>query len=215
MTCAEFESRLDDYVDGSLDEASFQELESHLAGCAACRARERELRALLAEAACLPRRIAPPRDLWPGVAARIGRGGQIVAWSRGLWRPGLLAAAAAILGAIAGGTLLRPPPAAAPGPDPATLAVPVAAELPLELVEAEAAYTRAASDLRNALEARRDTLGPNTLRVLDQNLATIDAALDEIRAALAKDPTSAELGRMLRGAHKRKLDVLQRIARLT
>jgi anti-sigma factor RsiW len=216
MSCAAFEDRLDDYVDGALDEASFQDVEAHLAGCAACRERERELRALLAAAAALPRTVAPPRDLWPGVAARLGRP-RVVAWPRlPSGRPALLAAAAVLLAAVAGLALLRGSrPAAPPGPGTAALAVPAAAGLPLELVEADAAYTRAASDLRGALEARRAVLAPDTLRVLDRNLDAIDAALGEIRAALAKDPTSVELGRMLRTAHKRKLDVLQRVARLT
>jgi len=41
MTCDEAVDRIDDYVDGALDEAAFQEMELHLAGCAECRAEER------------------------------------------------------------------------------------------------------------------------------------------------------------------------------
>ena len=53
MTCDDVRTRLDEYVDGDLEEAAFQEVELHLSGCAACRQEERELRALLAEAAAL------------------------------------------------------------------------------------------------------------------------------------------------------------------
>jgi anti-sigma factor RsiW len=207
---------LDDYVDGALDEAAFQELEAHLAGCAACRAQERQLRALLAEAAALPRQIAPPRDLWPGVAAQLGRKAQVLAWSRSLWqRPALLAAAAAVVVAVAGVALRQRESPATRGAAADAFVLPAAAGLPPDLAFAEAAYAQAASDLRSALEARRDELAPDTLRIVDQNLQAIDSALDEIRAALAKDPANADLARLLRGAHKRKLEVLQRIAHLT
>ena len=45
MTCNEAEDRLDDYVDGALAESEFQEMELHIASCAACREQERRLRA--------------------------------------------------------------------------------------------------------------------------------------------------------------------------
>ena len=41
MSCEQVSSRLDEYVDGDLDEASFQEIELHLGGCAECRQQER------------------------------------------------------------------------------------------------------------------------------------------------------------------------------
>src|SRR5262249_59112171 len=65
MTCERVRDTLDDYVDGLLSEADFQEVELHLASCAECRHEERLLRALLAQAAALPRELAPGRDLWP------------------------------------------------------------------------------------------------------------------------------------------------------
>ena len=71
MSGAHVVERLDDYVDGTLSEAEFQEVELHLAGCADCAAEHAFLRELLSEAARLPRGIAPPNDLWPGIAARL------------------------------------------------------------------------------------------------------------------------------------------------
>ena len=71
MTCETVATQLDEYVDGLLAEAEFQEIELHLAGCDACRREERLLRALLTQAAALPREIVPPRDLWPDVVARL------------------------------------------------------------------------------------------------------------------------------------------------
>ena len=81
MTCEQVATRLDEYVDGDLDEAAFQEIELHLAGCAECRQQERLLRALIAEAAALPEEIRPARDLWPEMAARLrgAEGARLVA----------------------------------------------------------------------------------------------------------------------------------------
>src|SRR5258708_15251166 len=72
MTCSEGEARLDGSVDGLLPGAEFQEMEVHLAGCPPCREQERRLRAVLAQAAALPKSLSPPRHLWPGIAERIG-----------------------------------------------------------------------------------------------------------------------------------------------
>ena len=86
MTCHELDERLDDYLDGALAGADAEAVVSHLAGCEPCRERERQLRQLLAHAAALPRSVAPPRDLWPGIAERIERGS---AWSAftASWQP--------------------------------------------------------------------------------------------------------------------------------
>jgi predicted anti-sigma-YlaC factor YlaD len=93
MTCHELDLLLDDWLDGTLAGAKARQLESHLAGCAPCRDRERQLRQLLAHATALPRSMAPPRDLWPGIAERIERGST---WSAFLasWQPLALAARA-------------------------------------------------------------------------------------------------------------------------
>src|SRR5262249_43686764 len=99
MTCDEVRTKLDEYVDGELGEAAFQEIELHLAGCAECRGEERRMRALLARAAALPREIQPGRDLWPELAERLRRGdgaGVVLRPRVARWlQPMTLAAAAA------------------------------------------------------------------------------------------------------------------------
>ena len=72
----------------------------------------------------------------------------------------------------------------------------------------------ATEELMQALDARRGTMAPETRAVVDRNLKAIDAALDEIRAALRKDPSNAELARQLGNVHRRKIEVLQRVVRL-
>jgi len=70
------EARLNGYADGSLDAAARVAVEAHLASCAACRAEAAALAALLGAARALPRSIAPDRDLWGGIEARITAGSQ-------------------------------------------------------------------------------------------------------------------------------------------
>ena len=84
MTCQELDERLDDWVDGALPAAAAAEVEAHLLSCALCRERERRLRQVLAHAAALPRSVAPPRDLWPGIARQRRARAVVVVASRRL-----------------------------------------------------------------------------------------------------------------------------------
>ncbi|HYH79177.1 MAG TPA: zf-HC2 domain-containing protein [Longimicrobium sp.] len=63
--------RLDDFACGELPDIERVRVQRHVEGCAECQAEVREIQSLLAEAAALPRGIAPPRDLWAGIAARL------------------------------------------------------------------------------------------------------------------------------------------------
>jgi len=222
MKCADALERLDDYADGSLSEAAFQELELHLATCAACRKEEHALRSLLAEAAALPHEVEPARDLWPGIADRIGGGGRtVVPFARRIpaWGFAALAAAAAVVVALST-PLLRStgPGTATPGdtlaarPSGSVVNVGFPSD-PLALQQAEAEYIRATKDLMTALDGRRASFAPETLAVVDANLRIIDKALAEIHEALRKDPASPELARMLSSTHRKKIDVLQRVLR--
>ena len=214
MTCDAILERLDEYVDGGLAEAEFQEVERHLADCAACRQQEKELRRLLALAAALPRALAPGRDLYPGIRERLEPQRVVsLASRRRVWLAPTLAAAATVLVAF-GATLFH---SAGPAPGSTGTAgrvVPVAAGLPADLAAVEVEYGRAASELREALDARRATLAPDTLEIVDRNLRTIDTALDEIRRALRQDPANPDLARMLRSTHRRKVELLQQVTRL-
>src|SRR5690606_3164317 len=62
---------LPDYVDDLLAPAERAAVEAHLDGCPACRTELEASRRLLADLAALPREVAPPRDLWDGIAARL------------------------------------------------------------------------------------------------------------------------------------------------
>jgi Putative zinc-finger len=212
MTCDEARDRIDDYVDGELDEAAFQEMELHLAGCAECRAEERSLRALLAHAAALPREMAPGRDLWAGVEARLDEARP--AWRRpgwAGWGAGLAAAAGVALALSA--ALHGPGPAGRSASGPSLVPAALSSASPVSAAERE--YARAAADLMSALEQQRDRLPPETLASVEKDLRSIDAALTEVRRALATDPANPGLNHLLTSTHQRKVEVLQQVLKLS
>ena len=221
MTCESVKERIDDYLDGELGEAEFQEVELHLAGCRACREEERGLRAVVAQAAALPRQQQPARDLWPDVAAEIARRQRFALVASAARRPSLWWAAGLAAAASVALVLWMVPHDSGrgdeiAGPGPAGRVQPAAAGAGLEgLEEAERDYERATAELMAALGARRASLSPETSAAIDENLRVIDQALAEIRAALERDPGSARLGRMLASTHQKKIETLRRVLKLT
>ena len=193
MMCSEWETRLNEYVDGTLTAETRALVETHLAGCAGCRAAVAELRALVAGAAALPKRIEPARELWTGVAARIGKRER--GKGKGWWRTALAAAAALVIGFAI--YRLLPSSPALDGPSGEGW----------EAVQAE--YDEAGAQLRDALASQRDRLEPATVALLQRNLGVIDAAIRESRAALARDPGNVELRGRVASAARAKVELLR------
>lgn len=198
---------LSSYLDGDLDARERATVESHLTACAACREILADLSAIKADAASVIELDAPPAaDLWPGVAARMQprqARGVSLSWMQAI-------AAAVVLVVLSGGAVwiaLRPAPGAAPAV--ATAEVPASDGAVPVADFGDAAYERAVSDLRDALEEGRNRLDPQTIQVLEKNLAAIDRAIDEARAALAADPVNVELNSYLAGMRRRKLELLR------
>ena len=98
---------------------------------------------------------------------------------------------------------------------PLPAAIPAAASPESTLNEAEADYDRATNALLATLRDHRDRLAPETIQSVEQNLAVIDEALAQVRAAMDKDPGNAELTRMLAATHRKKVDVLRRVVKLS
>ena len=215
-----YTDRLSDYLDGELPVAERQAVEAHLTGCSGCRATLDVLRRVVARAQGATDRA--PRDLWPGIAERIGATGTPVVSlaahraqrSVTLTLP-QLAAAAVLLVVVSGGGawLALRGPAAAPlvvAANP-TIVRPAASSLPSR---AELSYASAVTELEQALDAGRSRLSPATVTVLETNLARIDRAIAEARKALAADPANTYLNSHLADAMRQKLDLLQRAAAL-
>lgn len=220
MKCDEATLLLGEYRDGALPEAECHEVESHLSACVACREQERALAALLAEAAALPKELEPARDLWPGIAERIrARGGVLRFPGRRAWlgtRGWSLAAAAAVLAVVSSAVttmVVRQGEPVATAPAPGVLR-PVAGGTD-GLLEAEREYARATATLLQAVAERRGRLSPATRESVERNLLTIDRALAEIRDALRERPEDGALTQLLTSTHRRKLEMLQQVVKLT
>ncbi|MEO5589464.1 MAG: zf-HC2 domain-containing protein [Gemmatimonadaceae bacterium] len=70
------------------------------------------------------------------------------------------------------------------------------------------------ADLQQVLNARRDELDPATVKVVEDNLALIDAAVGQAKAALRRDPASGFLTDLLDGALQKKVELLRTAALL-
>jgi predicted anti-sigma-YlaC factor YlaD len=219
MKCHEALDRLDDLVDAALPEEERLAVEAHLASCPGCGRQEQRLQEILAEARELRRERTPSRDLWPEIAREIGAGnlvsGEFARPKASRWWMPALATAAAVLAVATTVAMLREGgmPFAVPGAETAT-AIPVSRGQ-VELLDAEQGYARAAAELLAALAERGDSLSPETRASVDRNLAMIDQAMKEIRAALEKEPGNRDLTRMLASTHRKKVDVLRRVVKLS
>src|SRR5438552_17689778 len=70
MTCDEFDAALPDYLEGTPDASAQGSVEGHLNECVRCASLLRDIENIRKEAAALPD-LAPSRDLWQGIEARI------------------------------------------------------------------------------------------------------------------------------------------------
>jgi len=198
MTGPHMELTLNEYVDGTLAARDRASVEVHLAECAACRTAVAELRALVAGAAALPNRIEPGRDLWATIDARIVQRATYNV-QRAFWR-GALAAAAVLVIALGVYRLLQPSTAHDSPAGQGWAAV-------------QADFDRASDELELTLATERERLRPETVALLERNLAVIDAAIAESRAALARDPANGELRRFFAAASRQKVELLRWVTR--
>jgi hypothetical protein len=170
--------------------------------------------------------------------------GRVLAGPSSWWRRRLdlslpqLAAAALVLALLSAGAMwlalgrspLRAPQggssplAASPGAtNPANTARPPLPEptaaMPSPYASAAAVnnprYDQAVAELEQALADGRGRLEPRTVHILEQNLRTIDRAIDEARRAVAADPANEWLRSHLAATMKRKVDLLRTATMLT
>lgn len=206
MNCADVRERLDGWVEETLGEEERAAVALHLETCEACRAEARGLEVFLAAAADLPREIRPPRDLWAGIDARLDRPEAVAPRAArrrpasGLPRWALVAAALALVVVTAAVTSIL------------TRRWDEAMALKLHPPgKEEARFLAASQELLVGLEDQE--LSPETMAIVRRNLEVIDAAIAELRAALARDPGNGELTRMLLATYQRKIDLLEQAAR--
>jgi len=236
--CEAFDALLPDYLESTLDAGTCADLEAHAAGCARCGALLRELSAVTRDARALPA-LAPARDLWPDIAARIeapvvelaapgAREAGVRTARQPRWAsPPWLAAAAAVLVAVTAGityvaaTRFGPGRAPMVAQNPAA-SVPGAAASGVRPVSGSATapipvqrvYDQEIARLDAIVRDKRTQLDSSTIAVIEGNLAIIDAAIAQSRAALAKDPKSRLLTDQLNNALGQKVELLRTAALL-
>lgn len=228
----ELEARLSEYLDGDLSPSVAREVEAHIEGCGACRDVLAGLAAVRERAGSLEDR-APGRDLWPGIRAvverptvidldarrdRARRAGRTARrdtrsrYRRGVFLslPQLAGAAAALTVLAAGGAWALARASGVPAPAPAAR-VPATGEVQPASTGGSRFAEQAdeVARLQEALEKGRDRLDPNTIRILEKNLALIDQAIRESVEALAVDPENPFVEEHLRRSWERKVTYLR------
>ena len=217
-----FTNQLSEYIDDDLTAAERQCVEAHLTDCEACRTTVAELRRVIARAANL-KDSAPLNDLWPGINSRIGTGSKarVSPFRRAIsarlsFTIPQVAAAGLTLMVLSGGLVYM-----ARSGDPRADVQPIRAQVQEEEAAvtpanfADKHYDAAIVELERTLNEGRKSLDPETVRVLEQNLAAIDRAIDQCRRALESDPSNVYLNTHLADARQRKLVLLRRATALT
>lgn len=197
---------LNDYADGSLPISQQRVVESHISSCRSCREFVEAVRQLRTAVRTLPP-LTPPRHVWTRLERTLRASGATRTSTRWQW----LAAAAALLVAVLGGMKLadlrRPSP-----PAPA-LAVandaPTAQSVAAELQQAEQHYQNAIAGLEQIANSEKGSLDPQIASTLEKNLAVVDQAISESRAALKAQPSSEPAQVSLLESFKAKVDLLQ------
>jgi len=221
------EDLINRYVEDALGAAERAEVEQHLAACDDCRQLAADLAEIRRVAGALDVREAPAR-VWSRVERAIqlerqhasdAATGQPVRqeWP---WKTAALLAAAALLVVatavgLRSGILTRHPA----GKDDAKVATtdgtaPAAGSVPADVVEAElraaeSHYDRAIKGLEQIANTEQGALDPKTAATLQKNLAVIDQAISESRAAVRAQPTSEPAVNSLMENFKTKLALLQ------
>jgi len=213
MSCELYDDLLDDYVDGARAadggglHSRLAAFEAHLTGCARCQSLVADFTAIRRRAAALDDHLPPPR-LWAKIASSIDDEQRRPWWERSLgnafsaWLPVAVAASLALL--IGGAAWI--------GWHDARPAVPGNASAPqtdIGTTIAEEHYEQAIAGLQQIADAQNAQLDAQTLAVLRQNLAVIDRAITESRAALANEPASAPAQESLLDALDTKVALLQ------
>jgi len=232
------EEVLNAYADGSLTASEAADIEQHLGACLSCRQLVDELRDILRATSDLELR-EPPVRVWPRIerAIQLDRqdGAQPVQPGDAGTSPrltgarvpgatsarsrvvlaGLAAAAALVLATVVG---LRYLPgrhsdtagSRSPIESSAQASANGAAQaVESELRQAEAHYENAIKGLEQIANAEQGALDPRTAATLQKNLAVIDQAISESRAALRSQPASEPAQASLIENFKTKIGLLQ------
>jgi len=206
---------LSDLLDEALDQPARAQAEAHLSTCDVCFTRLQRMRGLVTQAAALPGTMSTPPNEWERIRARLRPRHSSSAPTSPWWmqRSSLLAAGLALVIASSGVTALIMRGDSDNAVEPNTLSAAAPAFLP-RLAALEDEYVTVTRDLERQLAERKHTLAPETVAAVERSLRTIDEAIAEAREALARDPASETLARLLVSSHGQKIELLRHAARL-
>jgi len=215
--------RLSEYLDDTLTQAEREALDAHLATCGECRSAIDELRRVVDRARGLDDR-PPTKELWSGIATRIGSSGgtAVVPIDRArtpvrttrrlsFSLPQAIAAGIALVAVSSGAVwlALRAPTGSVAIKDHGSME-----HLAKWPIGVDSTMNGVVENLRGTLDSNRSQLDTSTVRVLEKNLAIIDSAIAEARRALAQDPNNNYLNHHLADTMRRKADLLRRASAL-
>jgi len=209
------ELTLSEYVDRTLGRDEHAQVARHLETCEACRRLVDDLREITRAAAALDPAI-PPARVWTRIEKEIRSDARPAERQRGraqafaaswTW----LAAAAVLVLAVFIGVRFRPSTSPDPGAavDAAAADAAAAEAVEAELKLAETHYQNAISGLERIASTEKATLDAATASTLQKNLAVINQAIDESRAAVRAEPASQQAQHSLIENFKTKLALLQ------
>jgi len=212
------------YVEDALSAGDRQDLERHLETCADCRRLAEDLAEIRRVAASLEPR-EPPARAWSRLerAIELDTGARLKDSRDASSRYGnfawLAAAAILVVATVVGvrygtGARRAGPPAAAPAAPVGTVGGAPLPQASAEAVEAElraaeSHYDRAIKGLEQIATSDQNALDPKTAATLQKNLAVIDQAINESRAAVRAQPSSEPAVDSLMENFKSKLSLLQ------
>jgi anti-sigma factor RsiW len=209
------ELTLSEYVDRTLGRDEHAQVARHLETCEACRRLVDDLREITRAAAALDP-ASPPARVWTRIEKEIRSDARPAERQRGraqafaaswTW----LAAAAVLVLAVFIGVRFRPSTSPDPGAavDAAAADAAAAEAVEAELKLAETHYQNAISGLERIASTEKATLDAATASTLQKNLAVINQAIDESRAAVRAEPASQQAQHSLIENFKTKLALLQ------
>jgi hypothetical protein len=152
----------------------------------------------------LPRAIAPPRNLWPGIARRLPQ-------RRNRPRSVAFAVAAGVAGACIASALTWAMLRAHPG----SPAVPLTAQVRSFDEPRNPSYIAARDSLELNFRDRLKLLDPATRARIEASLAVIRQAHEDIRKALASDPASPVLEQLWQSTWRDELDLYDNVVQAT
>lgn len=211
MECHVADALMDEYVAGRLDDGSASQVAAHLAGCRHCRELEADLLRVLTAVTSLPESVEPPPAVWERIAESIGGRGRVLpgrfGGSPGRFAGLLLAAVAALALVLAAVVSLRQSPGPAVGRLGSVEVTPA-----VWTMDMHGQLARVRQELRLVLASRQDTLAPDTLAVITENLRIIEQALKAMEAALEADPGNGQLVNLLLATYQQEIDLLTQAA---